>query len=63
MGEPLIVAAAIGAIPATLAAVAAFQVKKLVRTNGTSKTLGELAEINHAILIRHIADSQAHDAN
>jgi len=63
MADPVVVAAAIGAIPASIAAVAALKVNRKVSTNGSKKNIGVLVEGNVEQLMRLSTSVERHHAD
>ena len=61
MADPLVVAAAIGSVPATVAAWAALRANHKVSTNGSRKNIGLLVELINDKLDDHIDDPEAHE--
>jgi len=61
MSDPLVVAAAIGSVPATIAAYAALRANYKVSTNGSKKNIGILVELINSKLDDHIQDPDAHE--
>ena len=60
MADPIVLAAAITAVPASVAAFAALSTRKKVSTNGSKKDIGLLVELIHEKLETHINDDDKH---
>jgi len=60
MADPLVVAAAIAALPASVAAFAALRVNSKVSTNGSKLDIGLLVELIHEKMDSHINDEARH---
>lgn len=60
MADPLVIAAAIAAVPASVAAFAALRVNSKVSTNGSKQDIGLLVELIHDKLEDHITDDSRH---